>query len=100
MGIPVSLADNGLKSKVFKILIEISVPIDLSLSEDCYRLPSKGLPQKVIIKLNRRKDIPRILLNKSKLKNLKPEMVDLPGETNVFIKESLFFYYRKTVIKM
>ena len=66
-GIPASLADNGLKSKVFEVLKEISVPIDPSLVEDFHRLPSKGLPKKVILKLNRRKDIRRILLNKNKL---------------------------------
>ena len=99
-GIPASLANNGLKSKVFEFLKEISVPIDPSLVEDCHRLPSKGLPKKAILKLNRRKDIRRILLNKNKLKNLKPETVNLPGETNVFINESLCFYYKKTVIIM
>ena len=99
-GIPASLADSGLKSKVFEVLEEISIPINPSLVEDCHRLPSKGLPKKVIIKLNHCKDIPRILLNKSKLKNLKPESVNLPGETNVFINESLCFYYKKTIIKM
>ena len=99
-GIPASLADNDLKSKFFKVLKEISVPIDPSLIKDCHRLPSKGLPKKVIIKLNRRKDICRILLNKNRLKNLKPKTVNLPGEINVFINKSLCFYYRKIVIKM
>ena len=99
-GIPASLTDNGLKSKVFEVLEEIGIPINPSLVEDCHCLPSKGLPKKVIIKLNRCMDIRRILLNKSKLKNLKPESVNLPGETNVFINESLCFYYKKTVIKM
>ena len=42
-------------------------------------------PKKVIIKLNRHKDIHRILLNRKKLKNLKTESVNLPGEVNVFI---------------
>ena len=67
LGIPASLADTGLKSRFFEVLKEISVPIDPSLVEDFHRLPSKGLPKKVILKLNRRKDIRRILLNKNKL---------------------------------
>ena len=79
-GILANLADNGIKSKVFEILKEINVPIDPSLAEDCHRLPSKGLPEKVIIKLNRCQDIHRILLKKNKLKNLKPESVNLPGK--------------------
>ena len=90
-GIPASLAHDGLKPKVFEVLKEISVPIDPSLVEYCHCLPSKGLPKKVITKLNCRKDIRRILLKKNKLKNLKPESVNLLGETNVFINESLCF---------
>ena len=77
LGIPASLADNVLKSNVFEVSKEISVPIDPSLIEDCHRLPCKGLPQKVIIKLNRRKVIRRILLNKNKPKTLKTETVNL-----------------------
>ena len=45
-GIPASLADNDLKSKVFEVLKEISVPIDPSLVEDCHRLPFKGCQKK------------------------------------------------------
>ena len=66
LGIPASLADNGLKSKVFKTLKEINVPSDPGLVEDPHRLPSKGLPKKVTIKLNCRKDFRRILLNKNR----------------------------------
>ena len=98
LGIPASLADYGLKSNVFEILKEINVPVDSSLVEDCHRLPSKGLPKKVVIKLNSREDIRRILSNKNKLKNLKPELANLPGETNVLINESLCFWYKKAVI--
>ena len=99
-GIPASVADNGLESKFLEILEEIDIPIDPNLVEDYHRLPSKSSPKKVIIKLNRRKDIRRILLNKSKLKNLKPESVNLPGETNFFIDESLGLYYKKVVVQM
>ena len=41
-GISASVADNDLEPKVLEILEEIDVPIDLSLVEDCHRLPSKG----------------------------------------------------------
>ena len=99
-GIPASVADNGLESKILEILEEIDIPIDPNLVEDYHRLPSKSSPKKVIIKLDRREDIRRILLNKSKLKNLKPESVNLPGETNFFIDESLGLYYKKIVVQM
>ena len=94
-GIPESLADKDLESKVLEILEEIDVRIDPNLVEDCHHLPFKGSSKKVIVKLNRRKDIHRILSNKNKLKNLKPESVHLPGETKVFINESLCLYYKK-----
>ena len=95
LSIPASVADNGLESKVLEILQETDIPIDPALTEDCHRLPSKGLQKKVLIKLNRRKDIRRILLIKNKLKSSKPESVNLPGETKVFINESLCSYYKK-----
>ena len=99
-GIPASATDNGLESKILEILEEIDIPIDPKLVEDYHRLLSKSSPKKVIIKLDRRKDFRRILLNKSKLKNLKPESVNLPGETNFFIDESLCLYYKKIVVQM
>ena len=75
--------------------MEILEEIDPNLVDNYHRLPSKASPKKVIIKLNRHKDIRRILLNKNKLKYLKPESVNLPGETNVFINESLCLDYKK-----
>ena len=99
-GIPASAADNGLESNILEILEEIDIPIDPNLVENYHRLLSKSSPKKVIIKLDRRKDIRRILLNKSKPKNLKPESVNLPGETNFFIDESLCLYYKKIVVQM
>ena len=99
-GIPASAADNGLESNILEILEEIDIPIDPNLVENYHRLLSKSSPKKVIIKLDRRKDIRRILLNKSKLKNLKPESVNLPGETNFFIDESLCLYYKEIVVQM
>ena len=77
------------KSEVWDILEEINVQIGPSLVEDCHRLASKGFPKKAIIKLNRSKDICRILLNKSQHRNLKPESVHLLGD------ESLHLYYKK-----
>ena len=94
-GIPTSVADKDLESNVLEILEEIDVSINPTLIEDCHRLPSKGSSKKVIVKLNRHKDIHRILSNKNKFKNLKPESVHLPGEAKVFINESLCLYYKK-----
>ena len=84
-GIPASADVNSLELKVLEILEEIDFPIDPTLVEDYHRLTSKGSPKKVIIELNRRKGIRRILLNKNKLKNFKQESVHLPGEIKVSI---------------
>ena len=86
-GISASVADKDLESKVLEILEETDVPIDPTLVED-HRLPSKGSPKKVVVKLNR-KNIHRILPNKNNIKNLKPESVLLPEETKLFINERL-----------
>ena len=94
LGFSASVADEDLPSKVLRILEEIDVLIGPTLVEDCHSLSSKGSPKKVIIKLNC-KEVHRILSNKNKLKNLKPEMVHLPGETKVFTNESSCLYYKK-----
>ena len=44
-GIPASVADKDLESKVLEILEKIDVPIDPILVENCHRLPSKGSPK-------------------------------------------------------
>ena len=98
--IPASVADNGLKLKMFKILKETDVPIDPSIVEDYHRLPSKGSPKKIIRKLIRDNNIRRTSLRKNKLRRLKPESVNVPEETNVFIDESLCLHYKKTVVQM
>ena len=69
-GIPPSVKDNELETKVLTILEEIDVPVDPRLVEDCHRLPFKGNPKKVILKLNCRKDTRKVLLNKIKIKKL------------------------------
>ena len=95
MDISTSVADNGLESKGLEFLEEIHVPIGLTLVKYCHRLPSKNSPKKVIIKINRRKDICRILLNKNNLKNSKAESVNLPRETKISINENLCLYYMR-----
>ena len=70
LGIPASVADYGFESKVLEILEETDVPVNPTLAEGCHWLPSKGSLKKVIIKLNCRKGICRILLNKNKLKKI------------------------------
>ena len=68
-GIPPSVKDNELKTKILSILEEIDAPVDPGLVEDCCCLPSKRNTKKLILKLNRRKDARKVLLNK-KIKKL------------------------------
>ena len=70
-GTPGSVADNGLESNVLEIVEETDVPVHPALVGDWVIVHShKGWSKGVIIKLNRRRDIRRILLNKNKLKYL------------------------------
>ena len=62
-GIPLSVKDNELETKVLSILKETDAPVDPGLVKDCHRLPSKGNAKEVILKLNRRKDPRKVLLN-------------------------------------
>ena len=99
-GIAASVADNGIASRILEILEEIDVSIDPALVGDCHHLTFHDWPEKVMIKLNRRKDICRILLNKNKLKKFKPESVKLRGETEIFTNKSFHLHYKKLWSKL
>ena len=73
----------------------IGAPVNTDLVEDCHRIPSKGSPKIVILKLSCRKDSIQVLLNKNKLKQLKPESLNLPASLKIYINESLCPYYEK-----
>ena len=73
----------------------IDALVNTDLVKDCHRIPSKGSPKKVILKLRRQKDSRRVLLNKKKLKQLKPESLNLPAGVKIYINESLCPYYKK-----
>ena len=54
-----SVEDNELDTKV------LITPEEPGLVEDCHRLPFKGNIKRIILKLNPRKDVRKVLLNKS-----------------------------------
>ena len=93
--IPPSVTDNELKTKLLTTLEKLNAPVDPGLVEDCHRLPSRGNSKKVILKLNRRKDARKVLLNKIKFKNLDPETLNLPSGSEIYINEILCKYYKK-----
>ena len=69
--------------------------VNTDLVEDCHRIPSKGFPKEVILKLSCRKDSRRVLLNKKKLKQLKPESINMPAPVKIYINERLCPCYKK-----
>ena len=75
--------------------MKLGAPVNTDLVEDCHRIPSKGSPKNVMLKLSHRKDSRRVLLNKKKLKQLKPESLNLPASVKIYINESLCPYYKK-----
>ena len=95
LGIPAEVGDKDIEKKVLEVLDAIGAPVNTDLVEDCHRIPSKGSPKKVILKLSRRKDSRRVLLNKKKLKQLKPESLNLPASVKIYINESLCPCYKK-----
>ena len=94
-GIPAEVEDKDTEKKVLEVLDAIGAPVNTDLLEDCHCIPSKGSPKKVILKLSRQKDSRRVLLNKKKLKQLKPESLNLPASVKIYINESLCPYYKK-----
>ena len=79
-----SVKDNEFETKVLSILGEIDDPIDSWFAEDYHCLSSKGNHKKLILKLCRRKDAKKVLLNKNNLKNVDPETVNLPSGTIIY----------------
>ena len=74
-GILGNIDDNALEETVLGLLSKYYTLVDPSNVEDCHRLKStNNAPQKVIIKLSKRKDVYRMLKAKPSLKN-----VDLNG---------------------
>ena len=55
-GIPAEVAGKDIEKTVLQILEAIDALVNTDLVEDCHRIPSKGSPKKVILKLSHRKD--------------------------------------------
>ena len=47
-GIPAEVEDKDSEKKALEILDAINAPVNTNLVEECYRIPSKGSPKKVI----------------------------------------------------
>ena len=87
--------DSVLEDTVVKLFRKVNVLIDTSNIEDCHRLKSNNnAPQKVIIKLSKRKDVYRILKAKSSFKD--PDVTEngIPPNTPIIVNQSLCSYYK------
>ena len=93
-GIPDNISNNDLEDTVLNIFNETGVRINSRDVEACHRLNSKNKPKKVIIKLSKRKDVARVMKNKTKLKNINSDTFGLPSGCKIYINESLCKYYK------
>ena len=94
-GIPSSIEDSALEDTVLKLFRKVNVLIDPSNVEDCHRLKSSSnAPQKVIIKLSKRKDVYRILKAKSNFTNANVTENGIPSDIPIFVNQSLCGYYK------
>ena len=92
-GIPSSIKGSAFEDTVLKLFWKVNVKTDPSNVEDCHRLKSRNnAPQKVIIKLSKRKDVHRILKAKSSFKNAYVTENGIPPNTPIFLNQSLCSY--------
>ena len=70
---------------------KIVVEIDKRDTQACHRLKEK---ERTVVKFVDRKDCLLILRLKKELKSLEPTELDFPENTNIFVNESLYPYYR------
>ena len=89
------VGDKDIEKKVLEVLDAVWAPVNTDLVEDCQWMPSKGSHKNVISKLSRRKDSRQVLLNKKKLKQLKPGSLNLVASIKIYINESSCPYYKK-----
>ena len=90
-----SVADNALEETVLNLFAKCEAPVDPSNVEDCHRLKStNNTPQKVIVKLSKRKDVYRVLKAKSSLKNADLNETGIPPGTPIFVNQSLCRYHK------
>ena len=69
-GIPETSDNNTLESTVLKIFEKLEVNVDPSNVEDCHWISSKNSPKRVIVKVSKSKDAPKIRSSKSELKDM------------------------------
>ena len=96
VGIPASVTQQNLESKVLNIFDAIGAPVDDRDVEACHRI---GKNNRTIIKLSKRKNAHTILRNKKKLKDIDSKNLGLDAGSRIYINESLCGMYRGLWVK-
>ena len=65
-GIPVASDNNTLESTVIKIFEKLNVKVDPCNAEDCHWISSKNDPKRVIVKVSKRKMLPKYAFSREK----------------------------------
>ena len=91
VGLPTDIGDKNLEDIVTDLTSKIGCVVSKENIEACH---FTGKKQNVIVKLSRRKDCQRILESKQKLKDVTLNDLDLPGNSTIYINQSLCPYYR------
>ena len=92
VGMPASVSHDSLEDKVLNVFDKMGCHIQNENVEACHRISKHN--DRAIIKFTRRKDCQQVLSVKRDLRNLSMEDVGLPGDTRIFINQSLCPYYR------
>ena len=94
-GIPNSIENRALEGNPLSLLRKVNALIDRSNVEDFHRLrSSSNAPQKVIIKLSKRKNDYRIVKAKLCFKNADVTKNGIPSNTPIFVNQILCSYYK------
>ena len=93
-GISGSIADNALEETVLDFFSKCKAPVDPSNVEDGHRLKStNNAPQKVIMKLSKRKDVYRVLKAEPSLKNVELEYFLVPLYLSTKVYADIINFY-------
>ena len=94
-GIPNSIENRPLDGNLLNLFRKVNVFTDRSNVEHFHRFRSKSnAPQKVIIKLSKRKNDYRILKAKPSFKNADVTKNGIPTNTPIFVNQILCSYYK------
>ena len=90
-GIPSSVSDKDHEEVVRQTITKAGVDITEGGTENCHRVRNKG---QTIIKFGKRKVLRQVLSVRKDLNKVKMSVIDLTGQSTLYINQSLCPYYR------